>query len=258
MSKSKRRLWDTESTIHYTPTFPPSQTPSLPPGSWGLRETPMGRADTVASGVVVPFLQGLIVGFWPGILTTIAAGAAVILLDWPWWLSPLLGVTVLATIASTQVTTFVQNRQEMLWKREEVERRDLDQDGHIGKPPKYYPMYVGRAPNSTLPSRGPIAQNNFLKDPRDLDDFVRDGFHRGITRRPWVENVKYPPRLKRSGNPVTRDYYDILIAILADAGVVEPGGDGRANRFLYPLDRTLSILHTGREPGGRDTSPHFD
>lgn len=139
----KRSIFNAETTTHHgalTPSLPmpweqqQERSPTLPPAFYGWRDTPTGRVDTITGAVVIPFLQGLVQGVGPFMLMTVIASVVTVLAQGPWWLPPALGLFVLAAIVSWRVWLFVDNRQEQLWQREEIERRDLDGDGHIGKP----------------------------------------------------------------------------------------------------------------------------
>jgi hypothetical protein len=137
----KRGIFDTSRTIHYgeiVPTNEPlpwERQPALPPVAYGYRDTPTGRVDTVRGAVAIPFLQGSIQGFWPCVLITMIIALPVNLLHGPWWIPPFCGLIVLAGFGSWRVWRFIDTRQEQLWQRERLERRDIDGDGHIGEPP---------------------------------------------------------------------------------------------------------------------------
>lgn len=134
--------WDFERTIIYKPETPPTaltpwagpatQTP--PPATWGTRDIPAGRVDTLTAGVLVPMLQGLGQGVFPGLLVGTVAGVTTTALDGPWWVGPLTGFVMLAGVASWRCWLFIDGRQEALWQREVLSRRDIDGDGHVGKP----------------------------------------------------------------------------------------------------------------------------
>lgn len=116
--------------------MPPMTTPAeASPATWGLRETPVGRADTVGAGVVVPVLQGLAQGCLPAILVLTGLALLAPQVGWAWWVALVGGLVALAALASWRVWVFIEKRQEMLWRREEIEHRDIDKDGHIGRPP---------------------------------------------------------------------------------------------------------------------------
>jgi len=118
------------------PALPP-MTPAAdaPPVTWGLRETPVGRPDTVGAGVVVPVLQGLAQGCLPAILVLTGSALLAAQVGWAWWAALVGGLVTLALVASWRVWVFIDKRQEVLWRREEVEHHDIDKDGHIGRPP---------------------------------------------------------------------------------------------------------------------------
>lgn len=226
--------------------------PAAPPLSYGWRETPIGRPDTLHGGVLVPFAQGLIQAFGPAMLVTTGAFGAVMTLGWAWYVPLLIGPAVLFTISSWRTWKFVDNRQELLWQREELERRDIDKDGYIGRPPevRYHPVYVGRTSTAPPIQQGSIERGNVLRAETDLEDFVNEALQRGLSRRRWnLDNGNHSNIvLKRSGNEITRDYYDALVSILTDAGVVYPGGDGVAHRWTLPDGEVLRVLFGNRPP----------
>ncbi len=129
--------FDWQNTIEYNATQPraivPQQQP-LPPVAWGQRDTPVGRADSIESGVKVPFYQGLVVGLFPGAVVGIVTGTVIALSGGPWWVVPVAGATVWLSVAGWRVWVFVEGRQEVLWQIERLGRHDLDGDGHVGKP----------------------------------------------------------------------------------------------------------------------------
>lgn len=138
---TKREPFNFDKTIIYKPDQPtalqPWQQPpqqDVVPVAWGYRETPVGKTGTLESDVYVPTLQAMFVGLAWGLVVIIAVALLAAWLCLAWWFAPLAGAATWAGVMAYHLTAGVQLRQSLLWKREELERRDLDGDGVVGEP----------------------------------------------------------------------------------------------------------------------------
>jgi len=101
---------------------------------WMYRQEPAKRTSSLESDVWIPLLQALIISAAWMLLVGLALGLVIYWTSLPWWLVPLTTTGVGVVIFALQVTGFIRERRELLWKREETESRDLDGDNVIGKP----------------------------------------------------------------------------------------------------------------------------
>jgi len=115
-----RKPWDVESEIAQP--------------IWMYRQEPAKRTSTLESDVWVPLLQAFFVALAWAVLAAVLVTLAVRLARWPWWAAPLALAVTWAVVFPWQVTVCIQERRELLWKQEEIEHRDLDGDGHVGRP----------------------------------------------------------------------------------------------------------------------------
>jgi hypothetical protein len=136
--RGRMSRWDKVRRIEYeapglpVPYQPPP--PALPPVAWGVREMPAYRPGGLETDAAVPAAQAALVGACWGLVAVVTGGIVVALARWPWYVPPVLGACVWSVIMAWHVTKGVKLRQELLWAREEIERKDIDGDGQIGKP----------------------------------------------------------------------------------------------------------------------------
>jgi len=126
----RRSYFDTESIIDYSPTLPMPTRPSLS----GRRESPQGQVGRRESDVTVPVLQSLAVSMCYASLAGVLAAGVALAYHLPWYTSVLAAALVFTATASWTMTKNVSLRQELWWGTEEVIRRDLNNDGIIGRP----------------------------------------------------------------------------------------------------------------------------
>jgi hypothetical protein len=73
-----------------------------------------------------PVLQALIISTAWALITGLLVSLLIYWRSWPWWLIPLATIAVGTTIFALNVTGNIRERQQLLWKREEAEKRDPD------------------------------------------------------------------------------------------------------------------------------------
>jgi len=171
-------------------------------------------------------MQAVFVGAAWGAVVGIATGLVTVWLAWPWWLVALAVIATWAAITAWHLTAGVRLRQSLLWKREEIERRDLDGDGHVGQPPVTVRVEVAT-------DDGTIKRTQFLNldtDPERLILFARSVLAgRGLAIHEWTGR----------GGLFSRSEFERLRGDLLERGLV-----GWAN----PKDRRQGVQLT---PTGR-------
>jgi hypothetical protein len=178
------------------------------PRVYHLKEEPAQRYQSTQTEVAIPTLQALIPSTAWGTLAGIVAGGVAVWQRWPWYVAPVAGLVVTVGLFAWSVTRRMQERRDLLWKREQLERRDLDGDGVIGNPeagtaqePRF--VYV----TDTRRRARKLAADDFRF-------FLREAYNgRGTTWRKW-KGVKLP-----SGRDVTRPTWENYCERLIKAGL---------------------------------------
>ncbi len=126
---------DTSYNIPWTPVHPMADrarhlgdtAQPAPEFTEAYRDTP-ARAPSKEADVSVPFWKTLITGALVGIPSGIIVVAA---FEWPWWwlFAAPSGTTGLVWLI------FLFKGGDTLWIRERIVNKDLNKDGHVGKPP---------------------------------------------------------------------------------------------------------------------------
>jgi hypothetical protein len=181
---------------------------ATPPRVYHLKEEPAQRYQSTQTEVAIPTLQALIPSAAWGMLAGILAGGVVTWQRWPWYVVPVVGLVVCVGLFAWSVTRRMQERRDLLWKREQLERRDLDGDGAIGDPQT----------STAQEPRFVYVQDNRrqarLQAANDFRFFLREAYNgRGTTWRKW-KGAKLP-----SGRDVTRPTWENYCGRLIKAGL---------------------------------------
>lgn len=229
---TKQSRWDQTKTINYDgPVLPvpwqPPPAPTLPPVAWGVREMPAYRPGGLETDAAVPAAQAALVGACWGLVAIVGSGVVIALARWPWWIPPVLGACTWSVIMAWHVTKGVKLRQQLLWAREEIERKDIDGDGQIGKPVATVRVELERR----VESGHRVQFLDIGAEPdkvRTLARAVLNG--RGLGVAEWTGR----------GAPFSRGQFERLRGDLMDRGLVRWSGKGKAQGCeLTPAGRAV-------------------
>lgn len=195
------------------------------------REEPSQRYTSVETEVLVPTFQALVVSVAWAVLAGMVVGLLAQPLGLRWWMIPVVALAVVVVLFALQVTRLINERRDLLWKREEIENRDLDGDGLVGKPPP-------RRDLGLVYVRDPYRQKRIVRA-TDFRHFLREAYGgHGTTWRVW-DGAALP-----SGRKMTRPAWEDWTGRLIQAGLATREYD------TAPLDLTGSYreaLATFRE-----------
>ena len=104
------------------------------PGTVIYQQEPSKRPITMETDAWLPAMQAVLVASAWALVAGLVVLALIVVVGCPWWAMPLVMLGLFAVIFATQLTATIRERRDLLWKREELERRDLDGDGMVGKP----------------------------------------------------------------------------------------------------------------------------
>lgn len=172
------------------------------------QQEPAKRAITMESDAWLPAMQAvLIAGGW-SIAAGFIVGIVVYLAHWAWWLVPAALLPTFALMFAYQVTSIIRERRELLWKREELEGRDLNGDGTVGEPETLTVELVQRHPSGS----GRIQFIEFGVDAKRARFFAEGLLHgRSFSESEWTGN----------GRPFSRKEFRELRSELLERGLLE-------------------------------------
>ena len=178
------------------------------PQVYHYREEPAQRYQSTQTEVMIPTLQALIPAAAWGTLAGIVAGGVAVWQHLPWYVVPVAGLVVAVGLFAWSVTQRMRERRDLLWKREQLERRDLNGDGVIGDPQH----------NTAQEPRFVYVQDTRrqarLQAAHDFRFFLREAYNgHGTTWRKW-KGIKLP-----SGRDLTRPVWENYTARLLKAGL---------------------------------------
>jgi hypothetical protein len=205
------------------------------------RKQPAQRARREDVWVVALFSVGSMLVLW-------AAGVvlALVMMDGRWvrWMA-------VAGVGVGVVLWFVLmlESRRLLWLAERVTGRDLDGDGHTGRPEKASKPILLRVRNrvrlwrSGKPVEVPVMVHEDIRDPNralalDLAEFLAKGAQRGFGIRDWKED-----NVLSTGTEVTDPKWRELTGYLTEAGWLKKGN--RGTQLVGTLDEALKAILVG-------------
>lgn len=97
-------------------------------------QEPAKRTSNLETDAWLPLVHAGLISLAWAIVIGIAAAFIVQAMDGRWWLAPVSAFIAWALIFALYLTSAINERRRLLWKREEVLQQDLDGDRVVGRP----------------------------------------------------------------------------------------------------------------------------
>ena len=175
------------------------------------RQEPISRYTSLETEAWVPMAQAGIISIAWAFVAAMGAGLLTGWRGWPWWVVPSTGVVVAVSLFAVQVTRLIGERRDLLWRREEIEGRDINGDGWIGAPPPTTRVEL-------------VDQEN--KRIRYVDIPLSDGELARLARAVLIQRVEWSRRNLADAGALIEDKYTAVIEPMLAGGLLAYRGTG--------------------------------